>query len=456
MASGITKFFAIILVLILTGGAFFVGWFWANDWMFDKSPAKITPVIDGVIEKKEWMRSSYYNIPFYLDVNNDLDLVENKSNVDGWNYLSVAEDDDYYYIAVDLCSDRTNNKEGEWISFQLANRLPDTEGSKLAFSALEDYGYEYFFYNVSDDSVFEHEYIPGFLTSNYYDIPIVPETDLVEVLRGNVSGDYYDFWTNYDNKNFTGTSKFYDPQGIWLNGSFLDIHFGINITEKFPDEEISTFMASLIDMDLRYVLKPNLSASIVANWGDPAVMYFGVAEHGGMPGNISDLGYVGFETEIFLPSADSIYIGGVNLDHNKINASTGMFYFSIRGWNDADPSNPTDFEVQFDKLSLKFTTDTFGAILGNTIATGNYDIAYSYGPSENCIENHRQFEFKMAKAEFPVLDDEILYLIIGGYGTMALENSNYWLYPKYGYPLSPIHSSVDEFYDFLSLDMSIT
>jgi hypothetical protein len=455
MTSGVTKFFTVILVLILAGGAFFVGWFWANDWMFDKSPTKITPIIDGVIEEKEWMRSSYYNIPFYLDVDNDLDLVENKSNVDGWNYLSVAEDDDFYYIAVDLCSDRTNNKEGEWVTFQLANRLPDTEGSQMAFSALEDFGYEFLFYNVSDDSVFEHEYIPSIGFSDYFDIPIIPETDLLEVYRGNATWEYNDFWTDYDNKNFTATSRFYDAESIWLNGSFLDLHFGVNITEKFPDEEISTFMASIFDMyvELRFI--SNLTADALGHFGIPDEFFFAIDEHGGMPGNISDWSYVNFETWVDFP-ADIYNVKYLNLNHLNINTSTGMFYFTLRGWNDADGYDFNPFEITFDKISLVLSAEDMGTVLGNTIATGNYDIAYSYGPSENCIEDHRMFEFKIAKAEFPVLDDEFLYLYIGGYGTMAIENTNFWVYPKYGYPISPIVASVDEYYDFLKLDMSIT
>lgn len=455
MAKGIVKFFTVILVLVLAGGAFFVGWFYANDWMFNKSAAKITPVIDGVIEKKEWIRSSYYNIPFYLDVDNDLDPVVNKSNVDGWNYLSVAEDDDYYYIAVDLCSDRTNNKEGEWITFQLANRLPDAEGSKLAFSALEDLGYEYLFYNVSDDSAFEHEYIPSVGFDDYYDIPIVPETDLVEMYRGNSSGDIYDFWTEYDDKNFTVSSWFYDPIDIWLNGSFMDLHFGINVTEKFPDEEISTFMSSLAGMFLELKFISNLTANAAGHVGVPNEFYFAIDQHGEMPGNISDWSYVIAETTVDF-TADMYSIRYTPLNLASINASTGMFYFSLRGWNDPDGYDFNPFEIQFDKISLILTTETMATVLGNTIANGNYDIAFSYGPSDNCIEDHRQFEFKIAKAEFPVLDTDILYLMIGGYGTMAIENTDFWLYPKYGYPLSPILSSVDEFYDFLALDMSIT
>ena len=121
MAKG-TTILGIIFALILAGGAFFVGWFYANDWQFSDDPRQLTPIIDGIIGKQEWIRSSYHNIPFYLDVDNDLDTLVNKSNVDGWNYLSVAEDADFYYFAVDLCSDRTNNMDGEWFSVHLANR----------------------------------------------------------------------------------------------------------------------------------------------------------------------------------------------------------------------------------------------------------------------------------------------------------------------------------------------
>ncbi len=447
---------AIVGMCILVGTAGFVGWLWGNDWMFSSKPKQITPDMDGVINKREWARASY-SIPFYLDVDNTIDTTVGKANVDGWNYMHVAEDDNYYYIGLDLCSDRTDNTNGEWISFQLANRLPDTGGSKLAFYALEDYGYEYLFYNVSDDSVFEYTYSPGTPgTMDYYDIPLFPEADYMEVFRGGMDGDFEDFWADYDDENFTITSSYYDQvPALWLDGDFVAIHFGVNITEKLPDEEISSFLASMTDMDLNLRLKSNLTANIANNLGRAETFFFAVAEHGPMPGNMSEIGFLNSYNEILL-AADSITSSTADLDHFSINATTGMFYFSLYGWNDFNATDPTSFEVQIDKMSIKFTTERMNSIIGNSISPGNYEIAYSYGSSDKCSEDHRMFEFKMAKSEFPPSQEDILYVCVAGYGTMAIVNTNYWVYPTYGYPLPPIFTSVDDFQDFLPLDMSIT
>ena len=65
-------------------------------------------------------------------------------------------------------------------------------------------------------------------------------------------------------------------------------------------------------------------------------------------------------------------------------------------------------------------------------------------------------KFKIAKSEFPILSDEIFYVSVSGYGTMAIEDTNYWVYPNFGYPLPHIFSSVSDKHHFLPFDMSIT
>lgn len=451
---GKNKVLAVVGVIVLVGAAGFIGWLWGNDWMFSSNPKEITPELDGIINKREWARASYA-IPFYLDIDNTIDSTEGKANVDGWNYMYVAEDTDNYYVALDLCSDRTNNKDGEWISFHLANRLPDTTGSQLAIMSLEDLGYEYFFYNVSDDSVFSHAYDTGIGSYNYYDIPIVPETDTMTVIRGDVTGDYDDFWTEFDGENMTANSMYYAGSGPWMPGNFVDIHFAVNITEKLPDEEISTFLGSLTDMDLRIRLQSNLTSNPAGHFGIPDQYYFSVAEHGGMPGNFSDISFLSNPNELSFTANSSVAVTA-DLDHTNINATDGMFYFSIHCWNDEDGADPTAFSIDIDKIELKFTTEDMDSIVGNSIASGNYDIAYSYGTSENCAEEHRIFEFKIAKAEFPVLANEMLYISVAGYGTMSIANTNYWVYPIYGFPVPPLFYSQDQTLDFLPLDMSIT
>jgi len=450
------KVFSVILVLSITGGGFFVGWLFGNDWQFSSNPKQITPEIDGIIEKSEWLRSSYYNIPFYLDINNTIDLVENKANVDGWNYLSVGEDEEYYYIALDLCSDRTNNKEGEWIGFHLANILPDAFSSKLAFSALEDYGFEYFHYNVSGDSVFDDEYTyyPG--SANYYDIPIVPGLDYFEVLRGDVDGDLDDLWRHDDAKAMKITSKYYEAVPlVWMEGQFFAVHFGVNITEKFPDEAITPLWSSLSDMDISLTLTSNLTSSPSTHYGNASEFFCAIAEHGGVPGNVSSTTFLSDPNELYFVPDENYYLSA-DLDHNSINATNGMFYFSVYGWNDEDAFDSTAFEIEIDKISLKLTTENMQTVLGTSLEPTNYAIAYSYGSSDNCEEDHRMFEFKVAKSEFPVLEDDFFYISVSGYGTMALEYTNYWVYPQYAYPSPAIYAYANNREHFLALDMSIT
>jgi hypothetical protein len=462
MAKG-TTIMGIVLALILAGGTFFLGWFYANDWQFggpppiDTSPTLITPTIDGIIGETEWLRSSYYNVPFYLDVDNEPNAA-NISNVDGWNYISVAEDNESYYIALDLCSDRTNDKKGEWIAYHLANRLPDTMNSKLAFYALEDLGYEYLFYNVTEEEVFDNEMYSIAAPADFYDIPIDPLIDTIDVFRGNTSGDFYDFWTLEDNKNLTGTSSYFSQNltSGWLAGDFLDIHFAVDIEEKFPDVDLSTFMSTLIDMDLNIRLRSSLASNPIGHFGTANEYYFGVAEHGGTPGDMDNsVTFLSNVNEFSFPADTNVNLY-VDLDHTTINPSTGMFYFTIHCWNDEDVADPTDYEIFFDKISLKFTTDYMQSIVGKSIANSNFDIAFGFNSSVNCNESHRMFEFKVAKAEFPTLDDEFLYLNIAGYGTMAMEGTNYWMEPKAGFPLPPTISSISDKRQFMTFDMSIT
>ncbi len=449
-----TTIIAVILVIGIGGGAFFVGFLMSNDWMINTDPTQLTPTIDGIIEKKEWLRSSYYNIPFYLDADNGVDPVVDKANVDGWNYLSVAEDEDYYYLAIDLCSDRTNNKAGEWLALHLANRLPDTFNSKLAFYSLEDFGYEYIYYDVENDIPMPYylDEVANFI--DYPHIPIVPEMDTMEVLRGNITGDFYDFWTEGDTKNFTVTSHYYESLGGFSPGQFFGIQFGVNVTEKLTDEYIPLFWSTISDFDLDITIKANLTADSV-HIGDPTEFYCGVMEHGPGPNDMSSSVTFLTDPNVVLLTADTVEHVTVDLDHLTINGTDGMFYFTVYGYNDVDVL-PTGFEVQIDKMSLMLHGGEIGTVIDNTIGTGNYDIAYSYGPSENCAEDHRMFEFKIAKSEFPTLDDDMFYINLAGYGTMAIAGSNYWMYPVYGFPLPPVFYDLSDKNQFIALDMSIT
>ncbi|NHJ46906.1 MAG: hypothetical protein FK733_03880 [Asgard group archaeon] len=447
----------IIVIIVIASGTFLVGYLYGNNFQFGTKPKQITPIIDGIIDKREWIRSTHYNLPFYLDVDNSVDPLEGLSNVDGWNYIHVAEDENYYYVALDLCSDRTNNLEDEWISFFLANRMPEIQGSTLALHSLVNYGFEYLFYNVSDDTAFTDYQDVGFGFNDFYDIPIVPETDLMYSLYGDTTSSYLDYWHAYDNKNFTIESILTDPVGSWIEGNYIDLQFGIDIDEKMPDIDTATFMSAIADLDVILEITANLTSDPTDHISVAEEFHCSILEHGPMPSDHSDplfdadYNFVSF-------SDNNFALRTIDLDHSGINVTDGMYYFTIHCWNENNLTASAGYELYIDKMELHIRTDNYYTTLGSTLPPSNYDVEWSYGPSVNCAENHRQFEFRVAKSEFPnlALADDMLYLCVAGYGTMMLTGTNFWQYPSYPFYTNPIMNFLDTNQDFLALDMSST
>lgn len=449
------KGLAISLIIVVAGASLIFGFVWGNDFQFTNNPKLIEPTIDGVIEKNEWKRAAYYNIPFYLDVDNTIDPLEGKQNVDGWNYLSVGEDEENYYIALDLCSDRTNNKNDEWISFFLANRMPAIMNSRLGFQALVDYGFEYLYYDVNQSTIFDYYLGTDIVPQTYNSIPIVPEYDSIEIIFGNTSSDYLDFWYSNDAKSYSFESFYTDPEGTWEPGDYIDIQFGIDVTEKFPDLNITTFLTDLTDFRINYVLSSNLTASNADNLNKAEAFYCGVAENDGIPGNFTDEATFKSDMNTINFPNGSIITGSVDLDHTAVNATDGMFYFTIHCYNNYNATHPTAFKLNMDYLALRMRTTSIVTLIENTITDGNYDIAYSYGSSVMCSEDHRMFEFNISKSEFPVLEDEMLYLFVAGYGTMSFVGTEFWAYPGDSND-NPFQGFIENYDNFLAFDMSIT
>ena len=452
------KIIAASIILAVGGVGFMFGWLSANDWFFSKNPIQVTPDLDGTIEKREWMKSSYYNIPFYLDVNNTIDPFVDAANVDGWNYLSVAEDEDNYYLAIDLCSDQTNNPDGEWVAVALANRMPQISNTKLGLYAIEDYGFEYLMYNVTTDDVVGEEIIFGSGAGNYNDIPFVPEYDSYDIVKGSMEGDYLDFWYTDEDHVLTLKSEYYEVDSHNDFSDIVAVDFAINVTEKFPQYNASDFLSSINKFDLRMKLTGNISANTSLSLDYAEYFTFRVAEHGPMavayedPNYLSDLNNIDF-------SNGTYELVTANLDYNEINSSDGMFYFSLFGWNNLNVTNPSEFEIYIDQLEFKIGTNLdFDTTRGTSLNPGNYDVSYSFGSSEMCVEEHRMFEIRFSKSEYPNLVNEMLYVNIAGCGTTATTDSNYWTYPLTdgGMLSSSLFQFYDDDSDFLRFDMSIT
>ena len=104
--------------------------------------------------------------------------------------------------------------------------------------------------------------------------------------------------------------------------------------------------------------------------------------------------------------------------------------FSFVGINDAP------FKTSFDRMMINSIMANSSNYLGtNYVITQpfstlkNYDIAWSFGPSENNATDHRTFEFKIPKSELEGYEtDTDLGVIVGGYGTLsAWPNTHNWV-----------------------------
>jgi hypothetical protein len=450
---------ASIILIVAGGGGFMLGWLSGRDWFFSTREKQITPDLDGTINKREWLRSSYYNIPFYLDVDNTLDPITNLANLDGWNYLSVGEDEKNYYIALDLCSDRTNNIDGEWVALALANRMPQVTNAKLGLYAIENYGLEFLMYNVSANTMIEDELIPSGGSGNFNSIPFVPEYDSYNVIKGTQEGDYLDFWYTDDSRVLTLKSEYFDLDSHYNESDLVVVEFAVNVTEKFPSiTNPSTFIPFITDFDCRIRLTGNISASNSLNPDYSDYFSLRVAEHGPIPLGYDDPNYLNEVNNIAF-SNGTFTNAVVDLDHTAINATNGMFYFSLYGWNNLNVTDPTEYEIYIDQLEFRITTSSnFATTTGASVNEGNYDVSYAFGSSDMCGEDHRMFEIRIAKSEFPDLSDDMLFVNVAGYGTMAIADSNYWVYPQsdIGIMASPLFEFYDDSIDFLRFDMSIT
>ncbi len=86
--------------------------------------------------------------------------------------------------------------------------------------------------------------------------------------------------------------------------------------------------------------------------------------------------------------------------------------------------NDFPFNTSIDFMQYSIYIDEPTSIGQNSVypyaSIRNYDIAWSYGPTENNASDHRSFEFKIPKSELEGYEMETdLGIIAGGYGTLA-------------------------------------
>jgi hypothetical protein len=397
------------------------------------------PTIDGDYKEDEWSMMKHYNYPFWLDVNNTIDPECGIANVDGWNYISVGADDNYYYIGLDLCSDRTNNTNGEWIAYYLANRLPEFGmtgySANFPMHAMRDAGGEWIDYDVENESEFNRSIDIKPFNVYHGDIPIVEPHDNVTLRSGSTTDGYTEYWTsddiNYTMKSETGSDIYNGIAGI-MTGEQVTWEIAINVSSKFPRGYESLFLGNMTTLDVdieiggnltsvdHLMFSQNTTADEIVVWLQANTMYK----------NVSDPTFVNGANGHWVPfNANDESIHSLTFNPSIVNSTTGMLYLTLVCYNELNSTNATAFEIYVDKFTLAMNTRGYGDYHDTTVNSSNYDLAWSFGTSPNCGVLHRMFELRVSRSEFPVTTNDELYLFIAGYGTMAFEDVDYWIYP---------------------------
>ena len=350
-------------------------------------------VIDGIIGASEWVDADW-KIDFYLDVDNNPDW-NSKINVDGNNTLYIGEDSANLYLGLDLCSDRSDNETGEWIGVWLntANRVFD---NYFEWADFFNNGTETLLYEVDNDKPWEYyTNTVSFLWEYVND-----DSEYVSSY-GTIDGNSAALRT-YLEGDFNITSETVGSDDLyWIN-------FSVDLTKWYALEaEIDDFKA----MNITIITEHNdtINDQKIILWNSD----------GTIP-PLNDPQQVISLNNINSYVSDTFEYGLGNLTTDK------KLQFSLMG------NHSTPFKTWLDVLNfrpLRNFTSMAGLVEVPYSTIQTYQIAWGFGPSPNNATNHRMFEFAIPKIELELYDpNEDLGIMVGGYGTLAFIDTNYWIF----------------------------
>ena len=343
-------------------------------------------IIDGTLSVDEWSDAQHI-VEWYMDAD--------PANSDGYNYMYIDEDPYNLYIALDLCSDQTNDSNGEWVGLWLNTNESASSSSPDWESALNN-GMESILHDVDNDEIFEYfqegtsfqrhglqlddEFIAvdGILDGDPSDLESNNDVYLNVTSEYNGSHYVYRLDIDVDLREFFYIFKDLHAEHVWELGLQMFSHHNVSIDEHFLS--ISDNLGNL---------NPNIKVPLTTGTTD-----------------LQDLEIIGREN--------------FTSDYNV--------RLSLNGVNDAP------FNTSFDYMTLygdrNATTVLGGGSALPYASIRNYDIAWSFGPSENNATDHRSFEIKIPKSELEKYEmDTDLGIIVGGYGTLsAWPNTHHWVY----------------------------
>ncbi|MHA2035131.1 MAG: hypothetical protein ACW98X_01780 [Promethearchaeota archaeon] len=422
----IMRTFWIIIVIILNiaiFGSLLVPSTVSTPKLSQTAPMK-NVIIDGIINETEWADRDW-TISFFLDV----DDVGNPPDKDGTNYLYLGEDLSYFYIALDLCSDQTNNITDEWISLWLniANR---------SFNNYEDWakylnnGTESLIYDVGNDKTWQF-FDYGITYSKPVDFN---DNNEIIPINGNVWGDY----TQLDS---TIIAPPYYTITSGKNGSdyIAWIDFSIDMKKWFPVlPGIFTSDVDKVNFDLWFRINTTITENKLILW------YSNETINVNDPNQVRPMGVLdGFTiSETFWYDK-----GNITADHK--------IQFSLYA-NHSAPFNISLAVFEFKTLNhiINSPQSSVSYPFSSLI---DFDLAWGFNVSPNSVTNHRMFEFKVPKSSLEHYDsDKDIGIMIGGYGTLSFPNTSYWVYSKYIDEITEEQSKDYYYFNMLGIEFPLT
>lgn len=365
-----------------------------NERMTNFTPSSI--LIDGTLSAGEWSAAEH-KIRWYMDADPE--------NSDGYNYMYIDEDQDYLYIALDLCSDQTNDETGEWIGLWLNTNETYTNSSLIApwEAALND-GLESLVFDVDNGIEMPFFNPNGNLMGEQFQLQ---SFDVLTPKNGSLTGTLADLLGYMDGLSANMTSDFNGTHYIYRLDVEIDIaeyhyDFGEVRAPFTTSVQLGGRTQSNVTLDEHYLsIRDSLgnlnltdpSRTISINTGTSWIDEYLKALSGNFTvDDIALFSFVGINSVPFKTSFDRIRIGTM--------------------FSNSTNTPGTNYVIDRPYTSL-----------------ASYEIDWSFGPSENNASDHRSFEIKIPKSELEgYKSDNDLGVLVGGYGTLiAWPNTHNWV-----------------------------
>jgi hypothetical protein len=337
-------------------------------------------VIDGVLSEGEWS-DVLHEIQWFMDADPE--------NSDGYNYLYLDEDPYNLYVALDLCSDQTNDSIGEWVGLWLNTNESAVYNPEwdypLEWKAALNKGMETLLHDVENERTIEFFMDDGsFDTTTYYPSEWI-------VTDGTLTGEPYDVLYD-DNYYLDMTSEFNGTHYVYR------LDHDIDFLDSFPIfEDLFAEHAYRIRFWTRTINNATIDEHFLS---------------------VSDnLGTLNPDINFAMDTGTSEFTAYFDIYRENFTSANNL-RISMNGVYDA-PFN-TSFDMMQYQIYYNQSTN-IGQRTAYPYATiRNYDIAWAFGPTENNASDHRSFEFKIPKSELEGYEmDTPLGIIAGGYGTLA-------------------------------------